>query len=93
MENISVVIQKEHCMNASYSSNNDCPLARAFKQQYPEKKLDFVGGFAIHADEKYYHFNHSSETGWVESRMQDLLKGRIESYIVHANTIQEWLEC
>lgn len=78
-----VVIRPEHCINAQFMSNNDCPLARAIKEQKPTLGVVEVGGFSMDfpdLDISNVRFSHEN---WNWSKMRTLQAKEIDKVDIH----------
>jgi hypothetical protein len=79
-----VIIKPEHCINAHYTNVEDCPLARAIKEQKPELGADIgVGGVDIafyDLGKKHIRFN---DEDWDIFIMHRLADGELEKVDIY----------
>ncbi len=72
---MKVTITKQHCENADYTNDTDCPLARAIKEQHPEFPLAVVGSSYVWGkDESIYKFGYIN---WNPLHMEQILNGTL----------------
>jgi hypothetical protein len=81
-----VIIKPEHCLNTHFMSTEDCPLARAIREQKPELGIDIgVGGITIDfydVDKICIPFN---EKDWNYEVMENLKHGHLEKVDIYFN--------
>ena len=84
---MTVNITHKHCEGAIWSSNTDCPLFRAIKEQYPDFPLAFTYSTDVETTTgriiKFQTQKEYMTDGWNIVKMNELLKNEKLIFIIN----------